>query len=306
MRLADDRIVECSREEHPDLFAATIGGMGLTGHILEVEFAMRRIESPWIWRRTQKIAGIAEFLEQLTEANDAWPYIVGWIDCLTTGSRMGRGILYCGRWATKKEAPASPPPDKLKLTVPFEFPKFVLNRSCVRLFNWMLYTKQREVTEGIAHPEGFFHPLDALLEWNRIYGPAGFTQYQCVLPKSAGEDAPRKFLELLTELGGSSFLCVIKRCGPEGLGMLSFPMEGTTVALDIPVRSNTQDIVDRLNERLIEMGGRVYLAKDSFTRADHFRLMEPRLEAFLEVRSRWDPQRRLRSAQSVRLMGDPE
>ncbi len=306
MRLADDRIVECSREEYPDLFAATLGGMGLTGHILEVEFAMRRIESPWIWRRTQKIAGIAEFLEQLTEANDAWPYIVGWIDCLTTGSRMGRGILYCGRWATKKEAPASPPPDKLKLTVPFEFPKFVLNRSCVRLFNWMLYTKQREVTEGIAHPEGFFHPLDALLEWNRIYGPAGFTQYQCVLPKSAGEDAPRKFLELLTELGGSSFLCVIKRCGPEGLGMLSFPMEGTTVALDIPVRSDTQDIVDRLNERLIEMGGRVYLAKDSFTRADHFRLMEPRLEAFLEVRSRWDPQRRLRSAQSVRLMGDPE
>jgi FAD/FMN-containing dehydrogenase len=304
MRLADDRIVSCSREEHPDLFAATIGGMGLTGHILEVEFSMKPIDSPWIWQRKQRIGGIEEFLEQLSAANDAWPYIVGWIDCLTTGAQMGRGILHCGRWATKQEAPASPPQEPRKKTVPFEFPQFALNRTFVKLFNSVLYHKEREMTEGVVHPDPFLHPLDAIMEWNRIYGPGGFTQYQCVIPKSAGPDAPREFLELLTELGGSSFLCVIKSCGPQGLGMLSFPMEGTTIALDIPVRAETQKVVDRLNERLISIGGRVYLAKDSFTRADHFRKMEPRLDAFLEVRSRWDPERRLRSAQSVRLMGD--
>ncbi|ANM30354.1 hypothetical protein ABI59_13395 [Acidobacteria bacterium Mor1] len=306
LRLADDRIVECSRERHADLFRATLGGMGLTGHILEVEFSMCPIDSPWVWGQTRKIADIGEFLERLAEANDRWPYIVGWIDCLTTGTNMGRGVLHCGRWATAEEAPAGTPPEKRKFTVPFEFPQFALNRPFVRMFNWGLYTKQRKLSEGILHPDPFFHPLDAISEWNRIYGPAGFTQYQCVLPTAAGPDAPRRFLELLTRLGGASFLCVIKSCGPEGTGMLSFPTQGTTLALDIAVRPDTQKIVDRLNEALIEMGGRIYLAKDMFTRAEHFRRMEPRLDAFLEVRSRWDPERRLRSAQSVRLMGDPE
>ncbi len=304
MRLADDRIVQCSRERHPDLFAATIGGMGLTGHILEVEFVLQRIDSPWVWQRATRIGGIDDYLAALAEANDEWPFIVGWIDCLKTGASMGRGILYCGRWATAEEAPGEPPRQKRRLRVPFEFPQFALNRLFIQLFNAVNYGKQRALTEGIVHPQPFFHPLDAILEWNKIYGRAGFTQYQCVIPKTAGADAPRRFLERLTELGGSSFLCVIKNCGPQGLGMLSFPLEGTTLALDIPVRENTQAIVDKLNELLIEMGGRVYLAKDAFTRPEHFRAMEPRLDRFTEVRARWDPDRRLRSAQSVRLMGD--
>jgi FAD/FMN-containing dehydrogenase len=304
LRLADDRIVECSREEHADLFAATIGGMGLTGHILEVEFAMQRIASPWIWQQVRRIAGVDDFLSALAGANEGWPFIAGWIDCLKTGPRMGRGILYCGRWATKEEAPAAAPPDKRRWTVPVEFPQFALNRTFIKIFNAMNYGKQRALTEGIVHPESFFHPLDVISDWNKIYGRRGFTQYQCVLPKSAGPDAPRKFLERLTGLGASCFLGVIKNCGPEGFGMLSFPMEGTSLALDIPVRADTQRIVDALNEHLIDVGGRVYLAKDVFTRPEHFRAMESRLDAFQEVRSRWDPERRLRSAQSVRLMGD--
>ena len=304
IRLADDRIVECSRAEHQDLFTATIGGMGLTGHILEVEFSMQPIDSPWIWQRAQRIGGIDEFLATLARTNHEWPFIVGWIDCLKTGPEMGRGILYCGRWATREEAPVDPPAERRKLTVPFEFPQFVLNRAFTRVFNALIYRKQPKLSERIVHPDAFFHPLDAILHWNRIYGPGGFTQYQCVLPTSAGPQAPREFLELLTRQGGASFLCVIKNCGPEGSGLLSFPMEGTSIALDIPVRPDTQTIVDALNEHLISIGGRVYLAKDAFTRPGHFRAMEPRLDAFLEVRSRWDPDRRLRSAQSVRVMGD--
>ena len=286
MRVADGRIIECSRDEHADLFAATLGGMGLTGHILEVEFAMQRIASPWIWQRARRISGIEEYLSSLAEANDSWPFIVGWIDCLKTGPQMGRGILYCGRWATRKEAPAKAPRERRKLTIPFDFPQFALNRTFVKVFNFLIYRKQRALTEGVVQPDSFFHPLDAILHWNRIYGRAGFTQYQCVLPKSAGPDAPRKFLELLTQLGGSSFLCVIKNCGPQGLGLLSFPMEGTSIALDIPVRPDTQRIVDAFNEHVIAVGGRVYLAKDTFTRPEHFRAMESRLDAFLEVRSR--------------------
>ena len=142
-------------------------------------------------------------------------------------------------------------------------------------------------------------------DWNRLYGPRGFTQYQCVLPESAGPEAARRFLEVLTAQGGASMLCVIKDCGPEGVGLLSFPRPGISIALDIPITDAHPGLVDALNEKVIAEGGRVYLAKDAFTRAEHFRAMEPRLEAFLAVRRKWDPEGRIKSAQSVRLFGDP-
>ena len=147
--------------------------------------------------------------------------------------------------------------------------------------------------------------LDAVLDWNKVYGPRGFTQYQCVVPRAAGAPAVREFMDLLTQLGGASPLCVIKDCGPQGHGMLSFPLEGTSIAVDMAVSAATPRIVDRLNEFVIAAGGRIYLTKDRFTRPEHFAAMEPRLDAFLAVREKFDPQRRLRSAQSVRLFGDP-
>jgi FAD/FMN-containing dehydrogenase len=146
--------------------------------------------------------------------------------------------------------------------------------------------------------------LDALRNWNRIYGRRGFTQHQCVLPESAGRGAARRFLELLVSRGGASFLCVIKDCGPEGVGLLSFPKPGISIALDIAVRDDTQQLIDALNEQVIKEGGRVYLAKDAFTRPEHFRAMEPRLDEWLAIRRKWDPQGKFRSAQSVRLFGD--
>jgi decaprenylphospho-beta-D-ribofuranose 2-oxidase len=189
--------------------------------------------------------------------------------------------------------------------MPIVLPQFVLNRLAIRAFNALLYrTHLRERTAGIVHPEPFFYPLDMILRWNKMYGPRGFTQYQCVLPRAAGPGAARRFLELLTSRGGASFLCVIKDCGAQGKGMLSFPMSGISIALDIPVRDDTQSLVDALNERVIAEGGRMYLTKDAFTRAEHFARMEPRLAAFDEVRRRWDPERRLKSAQSIRMLGD--
>jgi FAD/FMN-containing dehydrogenase len=125
-----------------------------------------------------------------------------------------------------------------------------------------------------------------------------------VLPDAAGHGAARRFLDLLTGRGGASMLCVIKDCGAEGEGLLSFPRRGISIALDIPVRDDTQALVDALNELVIAEGGRVYLAKDAFTRAEHFRAMEARLPAWTAVRRRWDPEGRIRSAQSVRLFGD--
>jgi decaprenylphospho-beta-D-ribofuranose 2-oxidase len=146
--------------------------------------------------------------------------------------------------------------------------------------------------------------LDAIGHWNRMYGTRGFTQYQCVLPESSGRGAARRFLNVLTGRGGASMLCIIKDCGKEGEGLLSFPRPGISIALDIPIRDTTQGLIDALNEEVIALGGRIYLAKDQFTRREHFADMEPRLDAWNKIRRRWDPEGRLRSAQSVRLLGD--
>ena len=194
---------------------------------------------------------------------------------------------------------------KKKIAVPFLMPNWLINPLTIWLFNLFWYWKHLSKKKiGIMHPDSFFYPLDGVLHWNRVYGKRGFTQYQCVLPDSAGRGAARKFLEILTAKGGASFLCVIKDCGEEGFGLLSFPKAGTSIALDLPIRDGTQALVDALNELVIAEGGRVYLAKDALTRGEHYRAMEPRLDAFLAVRRKWDPEGRLRSAQSVRVMGD--
>jgi FAD/FMN-containing dehydrogenase len=179
-----------------------------------------------------------------------------------------------------------------------------MGRTVGRLFNEGVYRLNWSRPLHVMHPERFFYPLDTLLNWNRLYGPRGFTQYQCVLPEGAGRVAVRQLLELLARLGAASFLCVIKDCGDQGEGLLSFPLRGTSIALDLPVRDNTQQVVDTLNEFVIGVGGRVYLAKDAFTRPEHFRAMEPRLAEWTAIRRRWDPRGTLRSAQSVRLLGD--
>ena len=305
MRLASGEIVRTSPTELSDLFWATVGGMGLTGHILEVELRMKRIRSPWIHQELTRVDDIDAYLEALEVAARKFPFTVGWIDCLSRGAAMGRGILMAGDWADPALAPKQPPRLLPRITMPFELPSWVLGRPTVRAFNFAYYQKARfQKTEGLTRWETFFYPLDMVRHWNRMYGSRGFTQYQCVLPKRAGHGAAREVLEILSERGGASFLCVIKDCGPEGRGMLSFPLEGISIALDIAVRDDTQALVDALNEKVIDLGGRIYLAKDTFTRPEHFRAMEPRLDAFLEVRHKWDPECRIRSAQSVRLFGD--
>jgi len=304
MRVADGRIVECGPDEEGDLFRATLGGMGLTGHILEVECRLMRIPSPWIWRESETIADIDRFIEALKESGPHWPYTMGWIDCLSRGRRLGRGILTRGRWAEADEAPPDPPRPKRRPSVPFVLPSWVINRWSVRAFNAVYYHVHGRRQRRLEHPESFFYPLDVVRHWNRLYGPRGFTQYQCVLPDAAGHGAARRFLELLTRRGGASMLCVIKDCGAEGPGLLSFPRPGISIALDVPIRDETQSLVDALNLLVIAEGGRIYLAKDAFTRAEHFRAMEPRLPEWTRIRRRWDPQGRLRSAQSVRIFGD--
>ncbi len=189
--------------------------------------------------------------------------------------------------------------------MPFELPSWLLNDFTMGVAASLIYLKQwRQKQVDVVSPEAFFYPLDRIHRWNLAYGKQGMTQYQCVLPRASLPDSARRVMEIVTAKGGVSFLCVMKDCGAEGRGMLSFPMPGMSIALDIPLRDDTQELVDALNEQVLAEGGRIYLAKDGLSRPEHVQAMEPRFGRWLQVRDKWDPERRLRSAQSVRLLGD--
>ncbi len=307
MRLADGTIRELSEADDAELFHATQGGMGLTGHILEVSLRLHRAPTPWIHQEIEPVADSDEMIERLRTAGAAWPFTVCWVDCAAPGRAFATGALIKGRWAEAGEGPQHPPPATRELVLPLDLPGWVLNRTFVGAFNRLYGAFQRGRSKPrIVSPDAFFHPLDLLRDWNRLYGRRGFTQYQCVLPAGPDESACcRRLFDGLARRGGRSYLTVVKDCGAAGKGMLSFPMPGISVAFDLPlVPGWTQETVDALNEIVIDAGGRIYLAKDALTRAEHFRAMEPRLDGWLAVRRRWDPERRLQSALSRRLLGD--
>ncbi|MGU3373700.1 FAD-binding protein [Chryseobacterium sp. M5A1_1a] len=267
-------IITCSREENSEKFWATIGGMGLTGIILTAKFKLKNIESAYIRQESIKAENLDEIFK-LFDESESWTYTVAWIDCLQKGKNIGRSILMRGEHAFQHELPqntASTPlrlKKKLQPTVPFYFPGFVLNALTVKIFNWLYYKKQskKEVKSFIDY-ETFFYPLDAINEWNRIYGKSGFIQYQMVIPKETGKEGMKKILETIANSGNGSFLAVLKLFGkhnPQAYN--SFPVEGYTLALDFKVNSKLKKLVDQLDSIVQEFGGRIYLTKDSMSRS---------------------------------------
>lgn len=297
----------CGPSQERELFLATVGGMGLTGLIVEATVRLRRVESPLLVVETEAVADLERMVEGLGAAAADWPYTVGWIDCLAGGAALGRGILMRGRHATRAETDARPPRSARALRVPLDAPGWLLSPVTMRAFNAFYYwLRGGPLRQHVVSHESFFYPLDGVRDWNRLYGRRGFLQYQCVVPRAAGPAPVRSLMERLAASGAASFLAVIKDCGPEGDAYLSFPREGITLALDLAYRgAATEALVHELNASVIEAGGRVYLAKDAVTRARDFERMMPRLPQWRAVRDRWDPERRFRTAQSVRLLGDP-
>ena len=307
LRTADGALVTCGPAHERELFLATVGGMGLTGLIVEVTFRLRPVESPWIVLDTRPVGELDEMLDALRESAAQWTYTVGWIDCLARGSALGRGVLLRGRHASRSEAGDRTPRSGRTLRVPLDAPEWLLNPSFMRLFNRLYHARQGALHEPrLVSCDQFFYPLDAVHDWNRLYGARGFLQYQCVIPREAGVNPIRALLLKLSDQGAASFLAVIKDFGPASEAYLSFPMEGTTLSLDLPYRGQpTEHLVHELNAVVVRAGGRIYLAKDAVTRAEDFAQMTPRLDEWKSARDRWDPNRRFRSAQSVRLFGDP-
>jgi FAD/FMN-containing dehydrogenase len=303
MRVGDGRVLACSRTEHADLFFATLGGMGLTGHVLEVEVTLERVESPWIYEESERWESLEDVFAGLRSASATWPMTVAWIDTSSRGPRMGRGIVMRGRWATAEEAPAKAPRKNPQLRVPFDFPSGLVNPATISVMNRLWHVKHpNRLVKRFVAPESFFWILDSVNEWNRVFGRRGFMQYQCVLPSSA--EIFRGFLARFQELGACSFVTVLKDCGEQGEGMLSFPKLGSTIAVDIPLHSHEHGLrmTAAFNEYVLSHGGRVYLAKDAFTTREHLAAMYPRLAEFQAVRKKYDPEQRLRSALDLRCL----
>jgi decaprenylphospho-beta-D-ribofuranose 2-oxidase len=287
LMLADGRVVTCDREHHRDLFDATIGGMGLTGIILSADFRLQPVRTAWVCAETLRAPSLEAALEAF-EASAASTYSVAWIDAL---SGAGRCLLSRGELAEPDQLPLGLPPLRLppkrSIRIPVDFPGFVLNRWSARAFNAFYYsTSPRRPVRRLMDCQSFFFPLDALLEWNRLYGRAGFTQYQCVLPKPAGQAGLDSLLATIRASGFGSFLAVLKLFGRQD-GLMSFPLEGYTLALDFPVRPPTLSLLDRLDAIVADHGGRLYLAKDARTSPDMLRRFYPQLACFQDIRAKW-------------------
>lgn len=308
-RLLDGRgeVREVSASGDPEVFWATAGGIGLTGVLLDATIRMTPVSSSRLLVDTDRAADLDEVMALMVDSDHLYEYSVAWIDLLATGAGMGRSILQRGRFATADEARAEGVTDVLEYRTsqfpspPDVIPSFLLNHWTTKAFNELWFRKapvrRRDELQTI---EAFFHPLDMISDWNRIYGRRGFLQWQFAVPDDAG-DVVRTSVERLSSRGISSFLAVLKRFGPGNNGYLSFSRKGWTLALDIPVLPGLDRLLDELDEMVVEAGGCLYLAKDSRVRPELLGAMYPRLDEWREIREKLDPEGRFRSDMGRRL-----
>jgi decaprenylphospho-beta-D-ribofuranose 2-oxidase len=296
--LPSGNIVRASPEDRPDLFAATIGGIGLTGILLAICFRMTRVPSNAVALRERRMRDLDSYLDALRNEVETAHYSVGWIDTLAGGRSLGRGIL---ETAEPSQEGVAARRSKTR-AVPLDCPGFLLNRWSVKAFNSLYYRRfaRGERRRRLAYGQ-FLYPLDSLLDWNRLYGARGFHQFQCVVPFEAGATALRGLLETVRAGGNASPLAVLKTLGKAGPGHLSFPMPGYTLAVDLPRRPGVEDLLAKLEAITLDHGGRIYLAKDSCLSAEGFAKMYPKLGDFRAVLAQFDPDGRMASDMARRL-----
>jgi decaprenylphospho-beta-D-ribofuranose 2-oxidase len=303
---ADGEISRCSRESHAELFDATLGGMGLTGVILQAAIRLRRVETGWIRQTTIPAADLRAVMAAFEAADEA-TYSVAWIDCQSADEHLGRSVLMLGEHATRADLPPETRETPLivskkrRLTIPLDIPSFALNSVSVRAFNALYHRRHvRAAGVSLVDWDSYFYPLDSILGWNRIYGRRGFVQFQCVLPLDESEQGLRALLEATARAGAGSFLAVLKRLGPQE-SRFSFPTAGYTLALDFPVSPKTFRLLEILDAITVRHGGRFYLAKDSRLSASTLRAADPRAEMFAHMRRDAGQATRFHSSQSERL-----
>jgi FAD/FMN-containing dehydrogenase len=276
---SDGSRLRCSRDENADWFRATVGGLGLTGLITRLRFRLRRVRGPWLRGDNVRYGSLAEFFAIARESDERYEYTVSWIDCAASGANLGRGI-----YSRAGHAPTvAPEPSDGARRMPLTPPLSLVNPLSIRAFNALYWHRPAaELSNGLFHWRPFFYPLDGILEWNRLYGPRGFYQYQCVVPLADAESAIGEMLRRIARAGEGSFLAVLKRFGERAApGLLSFPRPGATLALDFPNRgTRTLALLDSLDQITLAAGGAVYPAKDARMSAAAFQRYYPAWREF--------------------------
>jgi FAD/FMN-containing dehydrogenase len=275
---SDRGLIECSPQENNELFAATIGGLGLTGIIVWLELQLMPIRASALDAINFRFENLDEFFALSDQYDPKHEYSVAWVDCVASGGALGRGHFTVGDHANAGDLALSA---KRKLTMPITPPISLVNSLSLRGFNYFYYHRQRERERHFRIDyDSFFYPLDAIAHWNRLYGPRGFQQYQCVIPHPSARDAMTEILRAIAAHGAGSFLAVLKRCGEKSSpGLLSFPLPGVSLALDFPQRNAlNQKLFAKLDTIVRESGGRLYPAKDAHMRGSDFRHAYPEWE----------------------------
>lgn len=290
-------VLRASREQHSDLFHATIGGIGLTGIILRASFKMLDIGSNAVRVNEEQISSLDLIMERILNTEKQNMFSVAWIDANAQGENLGRGILIT---ANPHDA-YIPVKRKITLSVPFKLPSWILNRYSVKIFNHFYYHRIRGVKESIQDFQQFVFPLDKIHNWNRLYGSKGAYQFQCVIPHEHAKQCIREILQLCGSESAASPLAVLKTMNRQGIGYLSFPKPGITLALDFPCTIQSRELIKTLYNMVLENSGRIYLAKDSCLSAKQLIAMYPELNKFLLVKKHYDPQGWLQSDTSRRL-----
>lgn len=304
---AEGDLIRTSREEHSDLFAATVGGMGLTGTIVEATLRLRPVATGWICQRTVVAPDLTAAIAALEESDHA-TYSVAWIDCLAKGASLGRSLVFLGEHAAADELRGKasearfPRSDAARLAIPIDFPAVTLNRWSVGAFNALYFSvgAKRARAPSLMTADQYFFPLDRIGTWNRIYGRRGFVQHQCVVPVAAAPAVLAEMLGRIAARGDGSFLAVLKKLGPSN-GTISFPFPGYTLALDFPLTPGLLAFLDELDRLVVAAGGRLYLAKDARQSRATFEAGYPELQRFRDIRKSVDSSARIRSCLSERL-----
>ncbi len=307
LMLADGNILECSPVENQDIFWATIGGMGLTGIVLEATIGLMKVPSAFVQVDQRRAGNLAEAFDLFMETDEQYKYSVAWIDCLSQGRRLGRSVLLLGNDAdadtVQAQGYADPyqVPGRRSKRIPIQFPGLAMNKYAVKAFNELYYRRHGD-KQMLVDFDSYFYPLDSVQNWNRIYGKRGFVQYQALFPKEHSREAMTRLLEIISKSGQASFLAVLKSSGAANRGMLSYLFDGHTLALDFPYRgAKTERLCRELDQVMLDFRGRVYLAKDALVSAETFARMYPRLDEFRQLKKRIDPETVFRSHQSDRV-----
>ncbi len=300
-------VIRCSTDENPDFFWATIGGMGLTGIIGTVCLKLRCCPNKYLTVNNHTANNLAEVIERLRTNDDE--YSVAWLDTFASKQNLGRGIIMTAQHTPIEELPLTLPKESTKIrkrfaiTIPCNCPNWMLHKTSLKIFQQLYWQKQaKKIAPYHSSLQQYFYPLDNIKHWNRLYGKRGFVQYQCLMPSANANLGYQQLLTYLQSTPYPVYLGVLKKFGKENLGMLSFPQEGFTLALDLPIlNTGLFKVLDKLDEIVLAHGGRVYLAKDARLKPAMFRQMYPRHAEWLTIKNKLDPEHLFSSSLSRRL-----